>query len=51
MNKETAGKHLKAGAKKVIISVKGDVAIVQGLSKDLKKEHNVISMDLAQQIA
>ena len=47
LNKETAGKHLKAGAKKVIVSAPGkdlDFTIVQGVnSKELKKEHNVIS--------
>ena len=47
LNKETAGKHLKAGAKKVIISAPGkdvDFTIVQGVnSKELKKDHNIIS--------
>ena len=47
LNKETAGKHLKAGAKKVIVSAPGkdvDFTIVQGVnSKELKREHNVIS--------
>ena len=47
LNKETAGKHLKAGAKKVIISAPAkdvDFTIVQGVnSKKLSKEHNIIS--------
>ena len=47
LNKETAGNHLKAGAKKVIISAPAkdvDFTIVQGVnSKKLSKEHNIIS--------
>ena len=47
LNKETTGKHLKAGAKKVIISAPAkdvDFTIVQGVnSKKLNKEHNIIS--------
>tara|TARA_B100001564_G_scaffold351247_1_gene356822 strand:- start:153 stop:1157 length:1005 start_codon:yes stop_codon:yes gene_type:complete len=47
LDKETSEKHLKAGAKKVIISAPGknvDFTIVQGVnSKELKKEHNIIS--------
>tara|TARA_B100002051_G_C16710543_1_gene626398 strand:- start:371 stop:1375 length:1005 start_codon:yes stop_codon:yes gene_type:complete len=47
LNKETAGKHVKAGAKKVIISAPAkdaDFTIVQGVnSNELKKEHNIIS--------
>ena len=46
LNKETAGKHLKAGAKVIISALKEDVdfTIVQGVnSKELKKEHNIIS--------
>ena len=47
LDKASAEKHIKAGAKKVIISAPGkevDFTIVQGVnSKDLKKEHNIIS--------
>ena len=47
LDKASAQKHLKAGAKKVIISAPGkevDFTIVQGVnSKELKKEHNIIS--------
>ncbi len=47
LDKTSAEKHLKAGAKKVIISAPGkevDFTIVQGVnSKELKKEHNIIS--------
>ena len=47
LDKASAGKHIQAGAKKVIISAPAkevDFTIVQGVnSKDLKKEHNVIS--------
>ncbi len=47
LDKSSAQKHIKAGAKKVIISAPGkevDFTIVQGVnSKELKKEHNVIS--------
>ena len=47
LNKTSAEKHIKAGAKKVIISAPAkdvDFTIVQGVnSKDLKKQHNVIS--------
>tara|TARA_B100001029_G_scaffold142779_1_gene122450 strand:- start:1316 stop:2320 length:1005 start_codon:yes stop_codon:yes gene_type:complete len=47
LDKTTAGKHIQAGAKKVIISAPAkevDFTIVQGVnSKQLKKEHNIIS--------
>ena len=47
LDKKSSEKHIKAGAKKVIISAPGkevDFTIVQGVnSKDLKKEHNIIS--------
>ena len=47
LDKITAGKHIEAGAKKVIISAPAkevDFTVVQGVnSKELKKEHNIIS--------
>ena len=47
LDKASAEKHIKAGAKKVIISAPAkdvDFTIVQGInSKNLKKEHNIIS--------
>ena len=47
LDKASAEKHIKAGAKKVIISAPAkdvDFTIVQGVnSKNLKKEHNIIS--------
>jgi len=47
LDKASASKHIEAGAKKVIISAPAkevDFTIVQGVnSKNLKKEHNVIS--------
>ena len=47
LDKSSAEKHVKGGAKKVIISAPGkevDFTIVQGVnSKELKKEHNIIS--------
>ena len=47
LDKDSAGKHIQAGAKKVIISAPAkevDFTLVQGVnSKDLKKDHNIIS--------
>ena len=47
LDKLSAEKHIKAGAKKVIISAPGkevDFTIVQGVnSNELKKEHNIVS--------
>ena len=47
LDKASASKHINAGAKKVIISAPAkevDFTVVQGVnSKDLKKEHNIIS--------
>ena len=47
LDKNSAGKHISAGARKVIISAPAkevDFTVVQGVnSKDLKKEHNIIS--------
>ena len=47
LDKTSAGKHIQAGAKKVIISAPGkevDFTLVQGVnSKELKKDHNIIS--------
>jgi glyceraldehyde 3-phosphate dehydrogenase len=47
-DREGASKHLKAGAKKVIISASGenpDITVVLGVNEDkLKKEHKIISM-------
>ena len=47
LDKQSAGKHIEAGAKKVIISAPAkevDFTVVQGVnSKDLKKNHNIIS--------
>ena len=47
LDKSSAQKHIKAGAKKVIISAPGkevDFTIVQGVnSNELKKDHNIIS--------
>ena len=47
LDKASAGKHIQAGAKKVIISAPAkevDFTVVQGVnSKELKKEHNIIS--------
>ena len=47
LDKSSAAKHIKAGAKKVIISAPGkevDFTIVQGVNnKELKKDHNIIS--------
>ena len=47
LDKASGEKHIKAGAKKVIISAPGkdvDFTVVQGVnSSELKKEHNIIS--------
>ena len=47
LDKISAGKHIQAGAKKVIISAPAkevDFTLVQGVnSKELKKDHNIIS--------
>ena len=47
LDKDSAGKHIQAGAKKVIISAPAkevDFTLVQGVnSKELKKNHNIIS--------
>ena len=47
LDKASAGKHIQAGAKKVIISAPAkevDITLVQGVnSKELKKDHNIIS--------
>ncbi len=47
LDKSSASKHIQAGAKKVIISAPAkevDLTLVQGVnSKELKKEHNIIS--------
>ena len=47
LDKNSAQKHIEAGAKKVIISAPAkdvDFTLVQGVnSKELKKEHNIIS--------
>ena len=47
LDKASAGKHIQAGAKKVIISAPAkevDFTLVQGVnSKELKKDHNIIS--------
>jgi glyceraldehyde 3-phosphate dehydrogenase len=47
-DREGANKHLKAGAKKVIISAPGknpDITVVLGVNENkLKKEHKIISM-------
>ena len=47
LDKDSAGKHIQAGAKKVIISAPAkevDFTLVQGVnSKELKRDHNIIS--------
>jgi glyceraldehyde 3-phosphate dehydrogenase len=47
-DREGASKHIKAGAKKVIITAPGkdpDITVVLGVNdKELKKEHRIISM-------